>query len=221
MKTIISLCIVLLFAVGSNAQPKNMGQSDPAAKKILDAVSAKFKSFKAVQAIFSFKNEDGKGKILGIKKGSLFTKGNKYRVSITGGQDIYCDGSNIWTYDKNSNEVTISKFDPSQNTITPQKLFTNFYDKDYLYKLNGEKKEAGKVLQEIELTPFDKTKSFFKVLIWVDKKTQAIYSTKVLEKSGNKYTYTVSSLNGSATVNDTQFVFDKKKYPGVEVVDLR
>ena len=221
MKTIISLCIVLLFAVVSNAQPKNMGQSDPAAKKILDAVSAKFKSFKAVQAIFSFKNEDGKGKVLGIKKGSLFTKGNKYRVSITGGQDIYCDGSNIWTYDKNSNEVTISKFDPSQNTITPQKLFTNFYDKDYLYKLNGEKKEAGKVLQEIELTPFDKTKSFFKVLIWVDKKTQAIYSTKVLEKSGNKYTYTVSSLNGSATVNDTQFVFDKKKYPGVEVVDLR
>lgn len=221
MKTIISLCIMLLFAVVSNAQQKNMGQSDPAAKKILDAVSAKFKSFKAVQALFSFKNEDGKGKMLGIKKGSLFTKGNKYRVSITGGQDIYCDGSNIWTYDKSSNEVTISKFDPSQNTITPQKLFTNFYDKDYLYKLNGEKKEAGKVLQEIELTPFDKTKSFFKVLIWVDKKTQAIYSTKVLEKSGNKYTYTVSSLNGNAAVNDTQFVFDKKKYPGVEVVDLR
>ncbi len=221
MKTIISLCFVLMFALVSNAQPKNMGQSDPAAKKILDAVSAKFKSFKAVQAIFSFKNEDGKGKMLGIKKGSLFTKGNKYRVSITGGQDIFCDGTNIWTYDKGSNEVTISKFDPSQNTITPQKLFTNFYDKDYLYKLNGEKKEAGKVLQEIELTPFDKTKSFFKVLIWVDKKTQAIYSTKVLEKSGNKYTYTVSSLNGNATVNDTQFVFDKKKYPGVEVVDLR
>ncbi len=221
MKTIISLFIVLLFTVVSKAQPKNMGQSDPAAKKILDAVSAKFKSFKAVQALFSFKNEDGKGKVLGIKKGSLFTKGNKYKVSITGGQDIYCDGSNIWTYDKSSNEVTISKFDPSQNSITPQKLFTNFYDKDYLYKLNGEKKEAGKVLQEIELTPFDKTKSFFKVLIWVDKKTQAIYSTKVLEKSGNKYTYTVSSLNGNATVNDTQFVFDKKKYPGVEVVDLR
>ena len=221
MKTIISLCIVLLFAVVSFAQPKNMGQSDPAAKKILDAVSNKFKSFKAVQAIFSFKNEDGKGKVLGIKKGSLFTKGNKYRVSITGGQDIFCDGNNIWTYDKSANEVTISKFDPSQNTITPQKLFTNFYDKDYLYKLNGEKKEAGKVLHEIELTPYDKTKSFFKVLVWVDKKTQAIYSTKVLEKSGNKYTYTVSSLNGNASVNDTQFVFDKKKYPGVEVVDLR
>lgn len=210
-----------MLAVIGFAQPKNMGQSDPEAKKILDAVSAKFKTFKAVQALFTFKNEDGKGKVLGIKKGSLFMKGTKYRVSITGGQDIFCDGATIWTYDKTANEVTVSKYDPSQSSITPQKLFTNFYDKDFLYKLNGDKKEAGKTLQEIELTPYDKSKSFFKVLVWVDKKTQAIYSTKVLEKSGNKYTYTVSSLNGNATVADTQFVFDKKKYPGVEVVDLR
>jgi outer membrane lipoprotein-sorting protein len=221
MKTIISLSVVMMLAAIGFAQPKNMGQSDPEAKKILDAVSAKFKTYKAVQALFTFKNEDGKGKVLGIKKGSLFTKGIKYRVSITGGQDIFCDGINIWTYDKAANEVTISKYDPVQSSITPQKLFTNFYEKDFLYKLNGDKKEAGKTLQEIELTPFDKSKSFFKVLIWVDKKTQAIYSTKVLEKSGNKYTYTVSSLNGKATVNDAQFVFDKKKYPGVEVVDLR
>ena len=221
MKKIVSLAIVMILAVMSFAQPKNMGQSDPEAKKILDAVSAKFKTFKAVQALFSFKNEDGKGKVLGIKKGSLFMKGNKYRVSITGGQDIYCDGTTIWTYDKTANEVTISKYDPSQSSITPQKLFSNFYDKDYLYKLNGDKKEAGKTLQEIELTPYDKSKSFFKVLVWVDKKTQAIFSTKVLEKSGNKYTYTVSTFNGNATVADAQFIFDKKKYPGVEVVDLR
>jgi len=221
MKTIVSLSVVMMLAVIGFAQPKNMGQSDPEAKKILDAVSAKFKTFKAVQALFTFKNEDGKGKVLGIKKGSLFMKGTKYRVSITGGQDIFCDGATIWTYDKTANEVTVSKYDPSQSSITPQKLFTNFYDKDFLYKLNGDKKEAGKTLQEIELTPYDKSKSFFKVLVWVDKKTQAIYSTKVLEKSGNKYTYTVSSLNGNATVADTQFVFDKKKYPGVEVVDLR
>jgi hypothetical protein len=42
-----------------------------------------------------------------------------------------------------------------------------------------------------------------------------------MEKSGNKYTYTVGSLNGNANVTDAQFVFNKAKYPGVEVVDLR
>lgn len=221
LKATIFTVIAAIFGLSVMAQTQSLGKSDPAAKKILDAVSAKFKTFKAVQATFLFKNEDAKGKVLGIKKGSLFTKGAKYRVNITGGQDIYCDGTNIWNYDKSVNEVTVSKYDASQNSITPQKLFTNFYDKDFLYKLNGEKKEAGKTLQEIELTPVDKTKSFFKVIVWVDKIAQTIYSTKVLEKSGNKYTYTVGTLNGKASVADAQFVFDKAKYPGVEVVDLR
>jgi outer membrane lipoprotein-sorting protein len=105
--------------------------------------------------------------------------------------------------------------------MTPQKIFTDFYDKDFLYKLNGEKTENGKVIQEIELTPTDKTRSFFKVLVYVDKKTKNISSSKVLEKSGNKYTYGVSNLNGNSNIPDEQFVFDKKKYPGVEEVDLR
>ncbi|MFY7879880.1 MAG: LolA family protein [Lacibacter sp.] len=221
MKFIAVSIFFLLISVTGFSQKSSFGQSDPNAKKILDAVSAKFKTYKGVQATFSFKNEDGKGKVLGLKKGVLYMKGNKYRVTITGGQDIFCDGTTIWTYDKASNEVTISKYDPSQNTITPQKLFTNFYDKDFLYKLNGEKKEGGKTIQEIELTPYDKSKPFFKVYVMVDKTAQTIVSTKVLEKGGNRYTYAVGSLNGNAQVNDAQFVFDKKKYPGVEIVDLR
>lgn len=203
-----------------NAQNNNLGNNDPDAKKILDGVSAKFKTFKGVQANFTLQVEDSKGKVQGSKKGTVFMKGTKYRVNITG-QEIFCDGNNIWTYDKSANEVTITKFDPEQNMITPQKLFTNFYDKDFLYKLNGEKKQGAKTMQEIEMTPVDKTKPFYKVYIYVDKAAKTINSTRVLEKTGNKYTYTVNSMNGNAAISDGQFVFDKKKYPGVEEVDLR
>lgn len=198
-----------------------IAQNDPEAKKVLEAVSGNFKKYKSVKAAFVFKNEDAKGKVLGVKKGSLYMKGNKYRITLTGGQDIFCNGVNIWTYDESANEVTIAKFDPNQSTITPQKLFTNFYDKDFLYRLNGDKKEGAKQLQEIELTPIDKSKSFFKVYLWIDKAAKNIYSTKIMEKSGVHYVYTLSSLNGNAGVGDDVFVFDPKKYPGVELVDLR
>jgi outer membrane lipoprotein-sorting protein len=87
--------------------------------------------------------------------------------------------------------------------------------------LNGEKKMAGKTVQEIEMTPTDKTRPFHKVYVYVDKAASTIYSAKFLEKSGNRYSYTISSLKPNATVTDAQFAFDKKKYPGVEVVDLR
>jgi outer membrane lipoprotein-sorting protein len=150
-------------------------------------------------------------------------KGNKYRVAIPGNasKEIFSDGATTWTYDKDDNEVTITKVDPANTTITPQKLFTNFYDKDFLYRLNGEKKEAAKTLQEIEMTPIDKTKPFHKVYLYIDKATQSIYMAKVLEKNGNKFTYIVNTLNGSAVVPDSTFIFDKTKYPGVEEVNLQ
>src|SRR5690349_3321956 len=98
----VSLIFVASFVFGQGS----LGQSDPAAKSILDKVSAKFKSYKAVQSGFNLKVEDAKGKIQGSKKGTVYMKGGKYRVSLTG-QEIFCDGKNIWTYDKSSNEVTI------------------------------------------------------------------------------------------------------------------
>ena len=219
-KLITSFALLLMSIVTIYAQPKGMGNNDPEAKKILDAVSAKFKTFKGIQAKFSLNIENTAGKSLGTKTGIVYMKGNKYRVTITG-QEIFCDGSNISTYDKSTNEVTITKIDPSANSLTPQKIFTNFYDKDYLYKLNGEKAVAGKKIQEIELTPIDKSKPFFKVLVYVTKATQTISSTKVYEKTGNKYTYSVTNMNTASLVNDTQFIFDAKKFPGAEVIDLR
>jgi len=215
-------CIVaflLALSAGLRAQPpKGMGSSDPEAKKVLDAVSAKFKTFKAVQAKFLLKIENAAGKALGTKTGTVYMKGTKYRVSVTG-QEIYCDGSNIWTYDKAAKEVTINKIDPSANSITPQKLFTNFYDKDFLYKLNGKSTVNGKLLQEVELTPIDKTKAFHKVLLFIDR--AVINTTKVFEKTGNRYTYSVNNMNTNANIPDAMFIFDAKMYPGVEVVDLR
>jgi len=219
-KIIISLLLIVVTVQAVTAQTKGLGQSDPDAKKILDAVSAKFKSFKSVQAKFLLNIESAAGKSLGTKTGTLFMKSSKYRISVTG-QEIYSDGINVSTYEKGANEITITKFDPSANTLTPQKLFTNFYDKDFLYKLNGDKVINGKKLIEIELTPTDKSKPFFKVLLYIDKAISAISSAKIFEKAGNKYTYAVSGMNTTTVLNDAQFVLDPKKYPGAEVVDLR
>lgn len=204
-----------LLALSSFAQG-----NDQQAKKILDAVSKKFRSYQEVKSTFTLQVEDANGKVQGVRNGTVFMKGPRYRVDITG-QEIYSDGKNIWTYDKGANEVTITEIDPNGSGITPQKLFTSFYDNDFLYKYNGEKKQGGKTVQEIEMTPVDKSKAFHKVYLLVDKNNQSIVSTRVLEKNGNKYSYTVNTLNGNADVNDEVFVFDKNKYPGVEEVDLR
>jgi outer membrane lipoprotein carrier protein len=219
MKKLITIAFLFIGFVAL-AQTNDMGKSDPDAKVLLDAVSAKFKTFKSITAKFNLKIENAAGKQEGSKSGTVNMKGTKYRINVTG-QDMYCDGNNTWTYDKSSNEVQITKFENSTSTVTPQKMFTNFYDKDFLYKLNGNVKEGQKMVQEVELTPFDKSKPFFKVLLHIDKATKTITSTKVFEKNGNRYTYTVTNMKTNAVLPDSMFVFDEKKYPKVEIVDLR
>ncbi len=218
MKKIFSVTgfMVAMF-FGLQAQvPKGMGNSDPDAKKILDAVSANFKTFKSVQSNFSLKIENSSKKLMGNKKGTVYMKGTKYRVKVNE-QDIFCDGSNTWTVDQAAKEITLTRIDPSNNAITPQKLFTNFYDKDFLYKLNSDTRG----IQEIELTPIDKSKMFHKVIVLINKATKTITSTTVFEKAGNRYTYTVSGMNTKSAIPDAMFTFNQKNYPGMELVDLR
>ncbi len=220
MKNLLSIFLLLFVSTNIHAQTSSQGKNDPDAKKLLDEVSAKFKTFKSLKGNFTLDVKDGNGKTQGTKKGTVYMKGIKYRVSITG-QEIFCDGKNVWTLDKSANEVQLAQFDNSSSSITPQKLFTNFYDKDFLYKMNDEKKVAGKVVQEVELTPTDKSKPFFKVLLSIDKASKMITSTQIFEKSGNRYAYAMSNVATNTTITDDTFAFDAKKFPGVEVIDLR
>lgn len=212
--------LTLATALVAGAQDKNPTKNDAEAKKILDAVSAKFKTYKTPQATFTYKVENAQGKVLSTKNGTVTMKANKYKVTMSDMQ-IFSDGKTVWSYDKSANEVTVDNVNASGNAMTPQKLFTNFYDRDFYYKYNGEKKEGGKTLQEIELTPVDKTRPFHKVYVLVDKATKTIYTARFLEKTGGRYSYTVNNVKPSVAVADTEFVFNKAKFPGVEVVDLR
>jgi outer membrane lipoprotein carrier protein len=214
MKVILSFLTSLFIVSGCFSQA-----SDPVAKQLLDQASAKIKSYKSIQAQFTLQIQDAQGATQGTKKGTVYLKGNKYVVMITG-QEISSDGKTIWTYDKSANEVTITKTDPSSTSMSIQRFFTNFYDKDFLYKVNGEQKMGAKTVVEIEMTPNDKTQNFHKVYLYVDKKTHLVDSGKMLDKNGNRYLYTINSLNGNTQLSDDFFTFNKAKHPGVEEVNL-
>ncbi len=215
MRKLFTMAALIVSSLSLFAQ-----KNDPEAKAVLDAVSKKFRSFTTVQANFTYKVENAEGKAISTKTGTLWMKGMKYKI-VFGGQEIFSDGKTVWSYDKASKEVTVTNLDAAGGAITPQKLFTNFYDQDFLYMLNGEKKIGNKVIQEIEMTPTDKSKAFHKVYVQIDKAAKTIYSTRVLENGGNRYSYTVTNMKTNVALADAMFTFDKSKYPGVEVVDLR
>lgn len=210
-KKVIMLFGLFLGLCTLHAQPpKGMGSSDPDAKKILDAVSKKFKGYAAIQAKYQFVTTNREGKVLGKKNGDLTLKGQKYKITEGKTTELICDGTTNWKIDKEAKEYDETKVDNDNQTITPQKMFTNFYDKDFLYRKNGSKNG----LFEIELTPVNKTKNYNKVYVYISESKMMITKAKVLEKSGNTFEYSISNIITNGKVADDLFRFDSKKYPG-------
>lgn len=209
MKKIYSLLLTaILFANLLSAQ------NDPNAKKILDGVSAKVKSFKAITGSFSIKSVTSKGKDNGTKTGSISIKGAKY-ILKQGKTEVLCDGTKTYSYD-GSKTITVAEAEESSKSLTPQKILSGSYDKDFTYKLIS---SAGN-FNEIELKPIDTRKNFQKVTIYVEKTKGIITKAKVLDKSNNTLEFSFTNLNTSATIADNAFVFNKSKYPkDVEVLD--
>jgi len=205
-----ALLLFAMFGIALSASAQN----DPNAKKVLDAVSTKVKSFKGITGGFTLKSFNNKGKANGTKTGNISIKGQKYLLK-QGKTEIICDGSKVYNYDGNKT-ITVSSADESNKTLSPQKIISGSYDKEFTYKLVS---SAGN-FYEIELKPTDARKNFQKVNVFVDKAKNIITKAKVLDKSNNTLEFSFSNLNTNATLADSLFVFNKSKYPAdVEVLD--
>src|SRR5688572_14421334 len=207
--TIFSLAIVQL----------SMAQYDPQALSTLEAMSKKYKAFTSFEANItsSMTNE-----VEGVKeefKGKITVKGDKFRL-VMDDQEIINNGTTVWTYLPSAKEVNIDNYDPASEDINPSKIY-EIYKKGYKYLLIGDKTEGGVAYEEIDLVPEKKDAQFFKIKMIIGKKDRNIQSWTMFDKSGNKYKYTISKFAPNVNVADTFFTFDPKKYPGVEIIDLR
>jgi outer membrane lipoprotein-sorting protein len=217
MKKITALMLFTIISVtGSYAQ-----NVDAKAKAILADVSKKYRSYNVIKTDFTFTLENPQAKIKESQQGSLIAKSdaNKYRVTMTD-QELYSDGKSQWTYLKDNKEVQITDVDNNADGINPAKIFT-VYEQGYKYLFTGEKKVGSKTLQTIDLSPLDIKKTVFKIRLTIDKAAKQITNVVIFDKSGNKYTYAIKTFTPNVKVAETTFAFDAKKYPGVEVVDLR
>lgn len=214
MKKIFFLIVTL---IGANFSVTHA--QDARASAILDAMSKKYKAMPSFQAAFTYTTEGA-----GVKesmKGDVTVKGTKYRLKLAG-QEVFNNGQTVSTYIKETNEVNITNYDPNDGggNIDPTKIYT-IYKKGYKYLFIEEQKEGAKVYEVVELTPENKAAQVKNVRITVDKKDRSVKAWKITDKSGKKTTFKVDKFTPNSNIPDSFFTFDKSKYPGVEVIDLR
>lgn len=213
MKNLILAFLTLVLALTASAQ------YDPKALEILEAMGRKYKSIPAYETNFSFTHINDVEKVNEEFKGKLTVKGDKFRMVLPE-QEVINNGATVWTYLPDAKEVNIDNYDQNSDDVNPFKIY-EIYKKNFKYLYLQEKTEGGVLCEEIDLVPEKKDAQYFKIKMLINKKEKTIQGLTMFDKGGNRYKYTVTKFTPNSKVEDAFFLFDPKKYPGVEVIDLR
>lgn len=209
--------IALIWIAGLLALPV-FGQQEEA-KSVLDKTSANFREAGGVEAAFTIKIQ-AKRQTDGLLEGKIRLKGNKFVLETTDAITWF-DGETQWSYLTDIEEVNISN--PTEEElqgINPYALLS-IYEKGFSYAPGKTRSYQGRPVYEVVLTATDKTNEISELTLYIERGTYQLLYILAELNNGSRNEITITGYRGGQTFSDSIFVFDKKKYPRAEIIDLR
>lgn len=213
-KYIFSVLIALL------SLPVIAQQQQSQAKAVLDKTAEAFRKAGGVKADFTIKVVKN-GLAEGSESGTIQLKGEKF-VLKTSDVVTWFDGKTQWSYVIKNDEVNVST--PTQEELQQINPYTflYIYQKGFSYKLGAVKTYRGKAVWEVVLTAKDKKQDLERIILYVTQDTYApLYILLQQRGQQTRSEITVTSYQTRQNYADGIFTFDRKQYPGVEIIDLR
>lgn len=200
-------------------------QKDKEAQEVLDKMAEKVLDYKTIKTGFVFHVTNPETEIDERYKGTVLIKDNKYRMKVDGTISI-SDGKSRWVYLEESNEVNVSDVISSEDLSAderfmndPLALFTLFKD-GFKFNLSGTEKLEGKEYMMVDISPEDLDKPYFKIRYWVSPEYD-VKKIKYFQKDGTRIVLEFEDFETDVKAKESEFDFNEKDYPGVEVIDLR
>lgn len=149
--------------------------------------------------------------------GSFLLKGNMFFLDMNEMQ-VWFNGKTQWAYLKQSNEVNITEPTVDELAETnPVAILSAFQAKSQI-KAGVSKNQQN---QMVELTPKNKQENFSKVEVQFAKSTGNLVSIVIRYKNGVVNQILLKNYRKNVAVPAGSFVFDKTKYKGLVMNDLR
>lgn len=193
---------------------------DPEALAIIEDASTRFEEFDSYEIDFELQMEHGETEPES-HKGKMIQQGDLYYMD-TPAQAIYIDGKSSWLFLKNSNEVQINDFDPTENggILSPNAILSEFSSDSYDYIISDQMVEKGEKLTQIELKPLTEDSDYSKIR-FTFAQSNSLQRIKVFNTDGSRYTLLIHHLVTNKSYDLDTFSFNHEKYPDVFIEDLR
>lgn len=189
------------------------------AKQVLDKAARAFKEADGIEASFTLTAYQH-GTAQQSMKGSIRLQGEMFRLDTP---DIitWFDGKTQWSYLTQNNEVNVAN--PTREelqSINPYS-FLSLYKQGYNYKLGSHTLHEGTPVYEVNLLAEDPDLQIADLTIYIGKSDYRPLYIKVKEAGRSYNVITIDSYKSGLHWPKSEFAFDTKQYPDVEVIDLR
>lgn len=193
------------------------GQSDTQAVKILDSFSSKAVSAPSVSMKFSLVTVDQVEDSRDTLKGSVVLSGDKYRLELPE-NIIFFNGQSSWSYLPAEKEVTVTNADKDDDSFMsrPSSVFS-LYKNGYKSRLIEEKPDG----YIIDLYPEDLKSEIIRIRLTIGKSLLDLKNLEYKRRDGITATLYVQQYDLKQKPSADTFTFQKDKYKGVEVIDMR
>lgn len=214
------LLFVLLAALPILSFAQNQEVDPERARALLEELDAKHESYKAMKVDFYLTMDNRQKNKKNTETGHLDVMGHKFHLNIMNTETFYT-GKDVYTYSQENNEVTISSVDDEeQMSMSPLQILAAWKEGFNLRYL-GDAEIDGVQSTEIDLYPVERNTNIVRIRVTIDQKTHALRKILQQTKDGMLMTYVIDKLTPLESLPNDTFQFNKNKYPGVEVVDMR
>jgi outer membrane lipoprotein-sorting protein len=195
------------------------GVAAQTATEALDKAAKAFEASGGMKVNFTMTFSEN-GKTAETQTGVIDLRGDKFVLRIPG-MSIFYNGKDQWVYVENNEEVNLTTPTGDELLTTNPILLLRYYKKNFnAYMKNANVSIGGASVWNIELKPKSKG-SIVSVSMLVNKKTYFPEQITVVPKSGQETKVRINKVVTGVNQSDGFFVFDAKKYPNAEVIDLR
>lgn len=180
------------------------------AESVLNAAAEKYRNSLSLTANFTITSGGNSS------NGTITVAKDKF-LMVVPQMKIWYNGRTQWTYSPETNEVNITEPTAEElQQVNPFAIVSSFRQS---YNSKMMKSAAG--TNRVQLTPINKSDEIKSVVVTFDASTH--YPKDVTITSGNNSVVkiTVTGIKAGGKLPESQFTFDKKKYPDAEIVDLR
>ncbi len=220
MKNLLLFLIAIHFFAGNTyAQAGNETAAEQKATELLKKASARIKGFTTIEVDFTYTMENTQMNINETMKGKVFSKGDKYRMTID--DNIFIsDGRTVWNYISELDEIHINTVANMEGGLTPTALLANF-ENEYRGKFIKQENHRGRTVDIVDLVP-KTSQSFYKYRLALDARDQNLVYTIAYDRNGGTYTYNIDTFRTNQPIPDSRFVFNRADFPArAEVIDMR